>query len=166
MRVAHASPTHRRTGEVAWASSIQFDDAARDALRRGVEQLANAVRVTLGPAAATSSSIAARGTPTITDDGLAIAREIELENPFENMGVQLLREVAIKTGEAAGDGTTTATVLAEQRGRPRAGGDRVRPQPDRREARHRSRGERRRRGPAPPVARREHARRLIARRRA
>jgi chaperonin GroEL len=91
---------------------IQFDDAARNALRRGVEQLANAVRVTLGPRGRNVVIDRGRGTPTITDDGLAIAREIELENPFENMGVQLLREVAIKTGEAAGDGTTTATVLA------------------------------------------------------
>src|SRR2546426_9979812 len=91
---------------------IQFDDAARDALRRGVEKLAGAVRVTLGPRGRNVVIDHRNGVPTITNDGLTIAREIELENPFENMGAQLVKEVAIKTGEAAGDGTTTATVLA------------------------------------------------------
>src|SRR5216117_2845966 len=91
---------------------IQFDDAARDALRRGVEKLAGAVRVTLGPRGRNVVIDHRNGTPTITNDGLTIAREIELENPFENMGAQLVREVALKTGQVAGDGTTTATVLA------------------------------------------------------
>jgi chaperonin GroEL len=91
---------------------IRFDDAARESLRRGVEQLATAVRVTLGPRGRNVVIDHGSGVPTITNDGLTIAREIELANPFENLGVQLLREVALKTGETAGDGTTTATVLA------------------------------------------------------
>ena len=91
---------------------IRFDAAAREALRRGVDQLAGAVRVTLGPRGRNVVIDNRSGVPTITNDGLTIAREIELANPFENMGVQLVKEVAIKTGEAAGDGTTTATVLA------------------------------------------------------
>ena len=92
---------------------IEFDEAARTALRRGVDQLAGAVRVTLGPRGRNVVIDARSGAPTITNDGLTIAREIELENPFENMGAQLLKEVALKTGEVAGDGTTTATVLAQ-----------------------------------------------------
>ncbi len=91
---------------------IQFDDEARNALRRGVDKLAGAVRVTLGPRGRNVVIDHRDGNPTITNDGLTIAREIELENPFENMGAQLVREVAIKTGQVAGDGTTTATVLA------------------------------------------------------
>ena len=93
---------------------IEFDDAARQALWRGVDQLAGAMRVTLGPRGRNVVIHRRDGPPTITNDGLTIAREIELSNPFENMGVQLLREVATKTGEAAGDGTTTATVLAHR----------------------------------------------------
>ncbi len=91
---------------------IRFDDAARESLRRGVDQLAGAVRVTLGPRGRNVVIERGHGSPTITNDGLTIAHEIELENPFENMGVQLVKEVALRTGEAAGDGTTTATVLA------------------------------------------------------
>ncbi len=91
---------------------IEFDAAAREALRRGVEQLAGVVRVTLGPRGRNVVIDRGRGAPTITNDGLTIAREIELADPFENMGVQMVKEVALKTGEDAGDGTTTATVLA------------------------------------------------------
>jgi len=91
---------------------IEFDAAAREALRRGVDQLAGVVRVTLGPRGRNVVIDRGRGAPTITNDGLTIAREIELRDPFENMGVQLVKEVALKTGEVAGDGTTTATVLA------------------------------------------------------
>ena len=91
---------------------IRFDDAARESLRRGVDQLAGAVRVTLGPRGLNVVIDHQGGSPTITNDGLTIAREIELENPFENRGAQLVKEVALKTGQAAGDGTTTATVLA------------------------------------------------------
>ncbi len=94
------------------AKRIQFDHAARLALRRGADQLAGAVRVTLGPRG--RNVVIDRGvrSPTITNDGLAIAREIELRDPFENMGAQLVKEAALKTGEVAGDGTTTATILA------------------------------------------------------
>ncbi|MBI1797427.1 MAG: chaperonin GroEL [Candidatus Eisenbacteria bacterium] len=91
---------------------IQFDNAAREALRQGVEQLAGAVRVTLGPRGRNVVIDRKDGSPTITNDGLTIAREIELDNPFANLGVQLLKEAATRTGEVAGDGTTTATVLA------------------------------------------------------
>jgi chaperonin GroEL len=90
---------------------IEFDAAAREALRRGVDQLAAVVRVTLGPRGRNVVIDRGHGAPTITNDGLTIASEIELSDPFENMGVQLVREVALKTGEVAGDGTTTATVL-------------------------------------------------------
>ena len=91
---------------------IAFDDAARNSLRRGVEQLAGAVRVTLGPRGRNVVLDRGAGAPAITNDGLTIAREIELADPFENMGAQLALEAAVKTGEVAGDGTTTATVLA------------------------------------------------------
>ena len=93
---------------------IEFDDDARAALWRGVDQLAGAVRVTLGPRGRNIILHSASGVPAITNDGLTIAREIELDDPFENMGAQLLKEAASKTGEAAGDGTTTATVLAHR----------------------------------------------------
>src|SRR5438874_7898157 len=91
---------------------IEFDEAARSALRRGVDQLARAVGVTLGPRGRNVVLHRNDGGPSITNDGLTIARDIELPDPFENIGVQLVREAAIKTGEIAGDGTTTATVLA------------------------------------------------------
>ena len=91
---------------------IQFDDDAREALRRGVDQLAGVVRVTLGPRGRNVVIEHGSGAPTITNDGLAISREVELADRFENMGAQLVKEVALKTGEVAGDGTTTATVLA------------------------------------------------------
>jgi chaperonin GroEL len=93
---------------------IEFDAAARAALWRGVDQLAGAVRVTLGPRGRNVVIHRRDGFPAITNDGLTIAREIELSNPFENMGVQLIKEVASQTGDAAGDGTTTATVLAHR----------------------------------------------------
>ncbi|NOT34461.1 MAG: chaperonin GroEL [Candidatus Eisenbacteria bacterium] len=91
---------------------LVFDDDARRALRIGVEQLAGAVCVTLGPRGRNVVIERAHGMPTITNDGLGIAQEIELLDPFENLGVRLVREAAVKTGEVAGDGTTTATVLA------------------------------------------------------
>ncbi len=92
---------------------IAFDDAAREALRRGVDQLAGAVRVTLGPRGRHVVIERAGAAPAITNDGVTVAREIELEDPLEDMGARLLKEVAQKTGDAAGDGTTTATVLAQ-----------------------------------------------------
>ncbi len=92
---------------------IKFDDEARRALESGVNQLADAVKVTLGPKGRNVVLEKKFGAPTITNDGVSIAREIELEDPFENMGAQLVKEVATKTNDVAGDGTTTATVLAQ-----------------------------------------------------
>ena len=95
------------------AKELEFNDSARDALQRGVDQLANAVKVTLGPKGRNVVINKAWGAPTITNDGVTIAREIELEDPYENLGAQLAKEVATKTNDVAGDGTTTATVLAQ-----------------------------------------------------
>ncbi len=95
------------------AKELEFNDSARDALQRGVDQLANAVKVTLGPKGRNVVINKAWGAPTITNDGETIAREIELEDPYENLGAQLAKEVATKTNDVAGDGTTTATVLAQ-----------------------------------------------------
>ena len=95
------------------AKQLQFDEAARHALLRGVEKLAKAVKATLGPSGRNVILDKKFGSPTITKDGVSVAKEIELECPFENMGAQLVREVASKTSDIAGDGTTTATVLAE-----------------------------------------------------
>ena len=95
------------------AKQLLFDEAARQSLLRGVEKLAKAVAVTLGPRGRNVVLDKKFGSPTITKDGVTVAKEIELENPFENMGAQMVREVASKTSDVAGDGTTTATVLAE-----------------------------------------------------
>src|ERR1700742_3068658 len=95
------------------AKQLQFDEAARHALLRGVEKLARTVKATLGPAGRNVILDKKFGSPTITKDGVTVAKEIELEDPYENMGAQLVREVASKTSDIAGDGTTTATVLAE-----------------------------------------------------
>src|SRR5580704_16577278 len=95
------------------AKQLQFDEGARHALLRGVEKLARVVKATLGPAGRNVILDKKYGGPTITKDGVTVAKEIELEDPYENMGAQLLREVASKTSNVAGDGTTTATVLAE-----------------------------------------------------
>ena len=95
------------------AKQLQFDETARQALLRGVEKLAKAVKATLGPAGRNVILDKKFGSPTITKDGVTVAKEIELECPYENMGAQLVREVASKTSDIAGDGTTTATVLAE-----------------------------------------------------
>jgi chaperonin GroEL len=94
------------------AKQLQFDESARKALLRGVEKLSTAVKVTLGPKGRNVVLDKKFGAPTVTNDGVTIAKEIELEDPFENMGAQLLKEVATKTNDVAGDGTTTATVLA------------------------------------------------------
>jgi chaperonin GroEL len=94
------------------AKQLQFDEEARKALTIGVEKLSNAVKVTLGPKGRNVLLDKKFGAPTVTKDGVSVAREIELEDPFENMGAQLLKEVATKTNDVAGDGTTTATVLA------------------------------------------------------
>jgi chaperonin GroEL len=93
--------------------TLQFDDAARKALERGVNKLADAVKVTLGPRGRNVVIDKKWGAPTITNDGVTIAKEIELDDPYENLGAQLAKEVATKTNDVAGDGTTTATVLAQ-----------------------------------------------------
>ena len=95
------------------AKQLLFDEMARRGLKHGVDRLADAVRVTLGPKGRNVVLDKKYGSPTITNDGVTIAREIELEDPFENMGAQLLKEVATKTDDVAGDGTTTAIVLGQ-----------------------------------------------------
>jgi chaperonin GroEL len=95
------------------AKQLQFDETARHTLLRGVEKLAKAVKATLGPSGRNVILDKKFGSPTITKDGVTVAKEIELEDPYENMGAQLVREVASKTSDVAGDGTTTATILAE-----------------------------------------------------
>jgi chaperonin GroEL len=95
------------------AKQLQFDESARHTLLRGVEKLSKAVKATLGPAGRNVILDKKFGSPTITKDGVTVAKEIELEDPYENMGAQLVREVASKTSDVAGDGTTTATILAE-----------------------------------------------------
>jgi chaperonin GroEL len=92
---------------------LEFDVKARDALKRGVDQLAEAVKVTLGPKGRNVVLDKKFGSPTVTKDGVTVAKEIELEDPYENMGAQMLKEVSSKTSDVAGDGTTTATVLAQ-----------------------------------------------------
>ncbi|MGJ8672852.1 chaperonin GroEL [Rubritalea sp.] len=95
------------------AKQLEFDEVARQSLLRGVEKLARAVKATLGPAGRNVILDKKFGSPTITKDGVTVAKEIELEDPYENMGAQLIKEVSSKTNDVAGDGTTTATVLAE-----------------------------------------------------
>src|SRR6187551_2376450 len=95
------------------AKQIIFEDEARRALKAGVDQLANAVKTTLGPKGRNVALDKKFGAPTVTHDGVTVAKEIELKDPFENMGAQLLKEAATKTNDIAGDGTTTATVLAQ-----------------------------------------------------
>src|SRR5687767_15411096 len=92
---------------------IRFDSEARQGLEAGVNRLADTVRVTLGPRGRNVVLAKKWGAPTITNDGVTIAKEIELDDPWENMGAQLAKEVASKTNDVAGDGTTTATVLAQ-----------------------------------------------------
>lgn len=98
---------------MATAKQLTFREDARRAMERGVNMLADAVKITLGPKGRNVVLEKKYGSPTITNDGVTIAREIDVEDPFENMGVQLLKEVATKTNDVAGDGTTTATVLAQ-----------------------------------------------------
>ncbi|MDA8202927.1 MAG: chaperonin GroEL [Chloroflexi bacterium] len=95
------------------AKQLEFDESARRSLKRGVDRLADAVKVTIGPKGRNVVLDKKYGAPTITNDGVTIARDIELDEPFENMGAQLVREVATKTDDVAGDGTTTAVVLAQ-----------------------------------------------------
>ncbi|MBR4424481.1 MAG: chaperonin GroEL, partial [Oscillospiraceae bacterium] len=95
------------------AKQIIYGEEARKALQRGVDQLANTVKITLGPKGRNVVLGKKFGAPVITNDGVTIAKEIELADPYENMGAQLIREVSTKTNDVAGDGTTTATVLAQ-----------------------------------------------------
>src|SRR5919206_1430031 len=95
------------------AKDVKFSVEARDKMLRGVDVLANAVKVTLGPKGRNVVLDKSFGAPRITKDGVTVAKEIELEDKFENMGAQMVREVAQKTSDLAGDGTTTATVLAQ-----------------------------------------------------
>ena len=95
------------------AKEILYDQKARESLLRGVNTLADAVRVTLGPRGRNVILDKTFGSPTITKDGVTVAKEIELEDKFENMGAQMVKEVASKTSDVAGDGTTTATILAQ-----------------------------------------------------
>ncbi|MFT4148442.1 MAG: chaperonin GroEL [Micrococcaceae bacterium] len=95
------------------AKELQYNDTARASLERGIDQLANTVKVTLGPKGRNVVLAKQWGAPVITNDGVTIAQEIELEDPYENMGAQLAKQVATKTNDVAGDGTTTATVLAQ-----------------------------------------------------
>src|ERR1700681_4235618 len=95
------------------AKQIAFDQEARDALKRGIGKLARAVKVTLGPRGRNVILQKSFGSPTVTKDGVTVAKEIDLEDKYENMGARMVREVASKTSDVAGDGTTTATVLAE-----------------------------------------------------
>src|SRR6202046_5600931 len=95
------------------AKSLSFNEDAPRALERGVSRLADTVKVTLGPKGRNVVIDKKWGAPTITNDGVTVAREVDLEDPLENLGAQLAREVATKTNDVAGDGTTTATVLAQ-----------------------------------------------------
>src|SRR6266513_5437717 len=95
------------------AKRIAFDQEAREAMRRGVGKLSRAVKVTLGPKGRNVILQKSFGSPTVTKDGVTVAKEIELEDSYENMGAQMVKEVADKTSTVAGDGTTTATVYAE-----------------------------------------------------
>ena len=95
------------------AKQIIYEDDARRALKAGVDALAMAVKTTLGPKGRNVALDKKWGSPTVTHDGVTVAKEIELKDPFENMGAQLLKEAATKTNDVAGDGTTTATVLAQ-----------------------------------------------------
>src|ERR1700750_89000 len=95
------------------AKQLVFDAQARRQLRAGIDKLANAVKVTLGPRGRNVAIDKKWGAPTVTHDGVTVAKEIELEDPFQNMGAQMLKQAATKTNDVAGDGTTTATILAQ-----------------------------------------------------
>src|SRR5467141_2590157 len=95
------------------AKQIIFDEEARRSLKKGIDILAGAVKTTLGPKGRNVALDKKFGAPSVTHDGVTVAKEIQLENPFENMGAQLLKEAATKTNDVAGDGTITATVLAQ-----------------------------------------------------
>jgi len=118
------------------AKQITYSDNSRQAILRGVNQLSDAVKVTLGPRGRNVVLEKKYGGPTITKDGVTVAKEIELKDPLENMGAQMVREVASKTSDIAGDGTTTATILARHLPRRHQGSHR-RGESDGNQARHR-----------------------------
>ena len=139
------------------AKIICYGEEARKALEKGVDQLADTVKITLGPKGRNVVLDKKFGAPLITNDGVTIAKEIELEDPFENMGAQLVKEVSTKTNDVAGDGTTTATLLAQaivQRGPEEPGRRR---QPHGHEEGHRQGHRRRHRGHRRSTARRSTA---------
>src|SRR4051794_1739134 len=111
--IARPSGLHRVRIREAMPKLIAFNEEARRALERGMNTLADAVKVTLGPKGRNVVLEKKWGAPTITNDGVSIAKEIELEDPYEKIGAELVKEVAKKTDDVAGDGTTTATVLAQ-----------------------------------------------------
>ena len=133
------------------AKDVRFSQDARDRMLRGVDILANAVRVTLGPKGRNVILDKSFGAPRITKDGVTVAKEIELEDKFENMGAQMVREVASKTNDNAGDGTTTATVLAHAIVKRRRQGRGRRHEPDGSEARRRQGGRSGRQGHRRPL---------------
>src|SRR3954453_18636624 len=110
---AQNQTTDRRGSRPNMAKLINYDEDARAAMKRGMDALADAVKTTLGPKGRNVALDKKYGAPTVTHDGVTVARDIELDDPFENMGAQLLKEAATKTEDVAGDGTTTATVLAQ-----------------------------------------------------
>ena len=126
------------------AKQIAYSQDARERIRAGVRKLARAVKVTLGPRGRNVVIQKSFGAPTVTKDGVTVAKEIELEDPYENMGAQMVKEVASKTSDVAGDGTTTATVLAEAIFEEGLKNVTAGATPDRHQARHRE-GRRRRR---------------------
>ena len=134
------------------AKEIIYNESARSMILAGVNALADAVKVTLGPKGRNVVIEKSFGSPTVTKDGVTVAKEIELENRFENMGAQMVREVASKTSDIAGDGTTTATVLAQAIYREGSKLVAAGPQPDGDQARHRQgrRGRRRSTSRTPP----------------
>ena len=101
------------TEKIHMAKQIIYNEEARTSLKNGVDKLANAVKVTLGPKGRNVVIDKSYGSPTITKDGVTVAKEIELEDKYENLGAELVKEVASKTNDVAGDGTTTATILAQ-----------------------------------------------------
>src|SRR5258705_8761600 len=109
----HQSTTKKRRRMRMPAKQLHFGTTARGEIQRGVDKLANAVKITLGPRGRNVVLDKAFGSPLSTKDGVTVAKEIELANRFENIGAQMVREVASKTSDVAGDGTTTATVLAQ-----------------------------------------------------
>src|SRR6266540_2702957 len=109
----HQSTTKTRRRMRMPAKQLHFGTTARSEIQRGIDKLANAVKITLGPRGRNVVLDKAFGSPLSTKDGVTVAKEIELENRFENIGAQMVREVASKTSDVAGDGTTTATVLAQ-----------------------------------------------------